>query len=234
MTPTAEKIPSRRAVALNSMATVYLPVDRATAFRDTGTCRRERTPGRHIPWCMDEFTVADHADVGWRYGRAGHTSLGRITRLFLLPTGQVPSFPSVVGDNPSTWIAFGFDRESEAPVVAPFGREVDVFVGAGSASAGSQIVRIAGVQARPLGCGTSIGTEILLAFEPLRPACRRVLPLLLTPVERQVEQPEAVVHILGAATCRPVSLKDLGTLSQVTNDVHPAHPIPFTRMLASN
>jgi hypothetical protein len=53
----------------------------------------------------------------------------------------------------------------------------------GSAPAGSQIVRIPGLQAGPLGRGTSIGTEILLTLKPLWPAGRRVLPRLLPPVE---------------------------------------------------
>src|SRR5438034_9167507 len=81
-----------------------------------------------------------------------------------------------------------------------------------------------GLQARPLGGGTSIGTEILLAFKPSWPAGRRVLPLLLPPVDGQVEQPIAVIHRLDAANCGPVSLEDIGSLSQVANDVHHAHP----------
>src|SRR5438034_2541713 len=80
-----------------------------------------------------------------------------------------------------------------------------------------------GLQARPLGGGTSIGTEILLAFKPSWPAGRRVLPLLLPPVDGQVEQPIAVIHRLDAANCGPVSLEDIGSLSQVANDVHHAH-----------
>ena len=93
-----------------------------------------------------------------------------------------------------------------------------------SAPAGSQVVGIPGLQARPLGGGTSIGTEILLAFKPLWPAGRRVLPRLLPPIDGQVQQPIAVIHRLDAATCRPVSLEDIGCLSQIANDVHPAHP----------
>ena len=45
--------------------------------------------------------------------------------------------------------------------------------------AGSQVVRIPGLQARPLAGGTSIGTGNLLAFKPSWPAGRRVLPHLL-------------------------------------------------------
>src|SRR5260221_13244235 len=44
--------------------------------------------------------------------------------------------------------------------------------------ASAQIVGMPGLQARPLGGGTSIGTELLLAFPPLRPAGRRILPHL--------------------------------------------------------
>src|SRR5579864_5894606 len=68
----------------------------------------------------------------------------------------------------------------------------------GSAPAGAQVVRMSGLQARPLGDGTSIGTVRMAAFRPLRPAGRRVLPPLLPPVDGQVEQPVAVVHRLDA------------------------------------
>jgi hypothetical protein len=57
----------------------------------------------------------------------------------------------------------------------------------GSIPASSQVVRIVGLHARPLGGGTSIDSEILLAYKPLWPAGRRVLPLLLPPVYGQVE-----------------------------------------------
>src|SRR5580765_277774 len=95
--------------------------------------------------------------------------------------------------------------------------------GTKSAPAGSQVVRIPGLQARPLGGGTSIGTHTLLAFPPLWPADGRVLPSLLPPVDGQVEQPVVVVHRLDAAHPRPVSLEDIGSLAQVANDVHHAH-----------
>src|SRR5712692_5390531 len=85
----------------------------------------------------------------------------------------------------------------------------------GSAPAGSQVVRIPGLQAGPLGGGTSIGTGNLLAFKPLWPAGRRVLPRLLPPIDGQVEQPIAVIHRLDAAHRRPVRLEDIGSLSQV-------------------
>src|SRR6516225_4988691 len=79
-----------------------------------------------------------------------------------------------------------------------------------------------GREARPLGDRTSIGTALLLALPRLRPAGRRVLPSLLPPLHGQVEQPVAVIHRLDATDRRPVSLKDTGTLSQVTNEVHHA------------
>src|SRR6516162_9151216 len=85
----------------------------------------------------------------------------------------------------------------------------------GSVPASSQVVRIPGLQAGPLDDGTSIGTVRVLPFRPLWPAGRRVLPPLLPPVDRQVEQTVAVVHRLDAAPRRPVGLEDLGSLSQV-------------------
>jgi hypothetical protein len=75
-----------------------------------------------------------------------------------------------------------------------------------------------------IGRWVPIGTEILLAFKPLWLADRRPFPRHLPPVDRQVEQSKAVVHSLDAAPRRPVSLEDLGPLSQVANDVHQAHP----------
>ena len=93
-----------------------------------------------------------------------------------------------------------------------------------SAVAGSQVVRIPGLQARPLDDGTSIDAVRVHAFRPLWPASRRVLPRLLPPVDGQVEQPIAVIHRLDAAPRRPVSLEDFGSLSQVANEVNQAHP----------
>ena len=90
--------------------------------------------------------------------------------------------------------------------------------------AGPQVVGPPGLQARPLGDGTSIGTVRVLAFPPLRPAGRRVLPRLLPPVDRHVEQSVAVAHRLDTAPRRPVSLEDTGAVSQVAHDVHHAHP----------
>src|ERR1700733_8121883 len=82
-----------------------------------------------------------------------------------------------------------------------------------SAPADSQVVRMPSLQARPLGGGTSIGTDSLLALKPLWPALRRVLPHLLPPVDGQVEQPIVVIHRLHPATDRPVSFEDPGSLS---------------------
>ena len=92
------------------------------------------------------------------------------------------------------------------------------------APAGSQIVGMPCLQARPLGDGASVVTVVVPAFRPLRPAGRRLLPPLLPPVDGQVEQRVAIAHRLDAATRRPVSLEDIGSLSQVANDVHPADP----------
>jgi hypothetical protein len=90
--------------------------------------------------------------------------------------------------------------------------------------AGSEVVRIAGLQARPLNNGTSIGTVLVRTFRPFWPAGWRIFPGFLPPVDRQVEQPVAVIHSLDAAPRRPLSLEDIGSLSQVANDVHHADP----------
>src|SRR5580704_16117244 len=71
---------------------------------------------------------------------------------------------------------------------------------ASSAAAGSQVVGMPGLQARPLDNGASIVTVAVLAFRPLRPAGRRVLPTLLPPKDGQVEQRVAIAHHLDAAT----------------------------------
>src|SRR5580698_9197001 len=94
----------------------------------------------------------------------------------------------------------------------------------GSALAGSQVVGIPGLQPGPLDDGTTFSPVTVLAFRPLWPASRRVLPALLPPVDGQVEQPVAVIHRLDAAPRRPVSLEHIGYYSQVANDVHHAHP----------
>src|ERR1700722_7810389 len=92
-----------------------------------------------------------------------------------------------------------------------------------SAAASPQVIGPPGLQPRPLGGGTFIGTGLLLAAKPLWPAGRRVLPRLLPPVDRQVEQIVAVIHRLDAAPRRPVGLEDIGSLSQVANEVKQAH-----------
>jgi hypothetical protein len=70
----------------------------------------------------------------------------------------------------------------------------------GSAPASSQVVRIPGIQARPLENGPSIGTELsavlmrmsfVLSIELLPPARRRVLPRL-PPAARLAREPEDV------------------------------------------
>src|SRR2546425_12282325 len=73
-----------------------------------------------------------------------------------------------------------------------------------------------GLQARPLGGGSSIDKGKFLAFGP---AGRRILPRLLPPIYGQVEQIETVVHRLDAAPSRPVSLEYIGSLPQVANQV---------------
>src|ERR1700733_3313453 len=88
-----------------------------------------------------------------------------------------------------------------------------------STSTRSQVVRIPGLEARPLGGGASFAAGKILAFKP---AGRRVFPQLLTAVDGQVEQPIAIIHRLDAAYRRPVSLEDIGALSQVANDMHHA------------
>src|SRR5476649_2526833 len=94
------------------------------------------------------------------------------------------------------------------------------------AGSDAEVVGVTGFEAGPLGGGTSTGTGILLAYKPVWPASRRVLPLLLSPVHRQVVQIVAVVHRLDAAPRRPVSLEDIGSLSQVANEVKQAHAAP--------
>jgi hypothetical protein len=80
-----------------------------------------------------------------------------------------------------------------------YGSAIRCGAGTKSAAVSAQIVRMPGLQARPLSGGTSIDSEILLTFKPLLSACRRVLPHFLAPVNGQVEQPIAVIHRLDAA-----------------------------------
>src|SRR5580658_84378 len=89
-----------------------------------------------------------------------------------------------------------------------------------------------GLYARPLGDGSSARPLWFpggrAGFGPrncalLGPTCGRVLPRLLPPVDGQVEQVIVVIHHLDTAACRPISLEDLGSLSQVADEVHPAN-----------
>jgi len=105
--------------------------------------------------------------------------------------------------------AYPLHREFEAPPRRGLGALGRGIGWRGSATAGSQVVRIPGLQARPLGGGTSIGTDTLLACKPLWPAGRRVLLRLLPPVDGQVEQDIAVIHRLDAAARSPVSLETM-------------------------
>src|SRR5262249_1178838 len=80
-----------------------------------------------------------------------------------------------------------------------------------------------GASAWPLWLPSGRATASSRVGAVLWPAGGRVLPRLLASVGGQVEQPIAVVHCLYAARRRPISLEDIGPLSQVANDVHPAH-----------
>src|SRR5436305_7741585 len=84
-----------------------------------------------------------------------------------------------------------------------------------SATAGAEIVGVSGLQARPLRNGTPVIPHSLLALARLRPTRLRVLPRLLPPVDREIEQSIAVVHRLHAAPRRPVGLEDLRSFAQV-------------------
>src|SRR5579863_10057992 len=97
------------------------------------------------------------------------------------------------------------------------------------AAAVSQVVRAPGMEARPLRDGTPARPLWLPSGRAaarsrvgalLWPACRRVLPTLLAAVDGHVEQVIAVVHNFDAPRSRPVSLEDLGSLSEVANDMH--------------
>src|SRR5215469_7180482 len=98
---------------------------------------------------------------------------------------------------------------------------------------GSKVFRAPGFEPRPLGDGAAARPRWFPIRRPgpgprvrtlLGPPSRRVLPVLLPPVDSQVEQPIAVIHVFDAPRRRPVGLKDLGSLRQVANEVHPAHP----------
>src|SRR5262245_8887653 len=110
-------------------------------------------------------------------------------------------------------------REVDSDLVAGFGGKGEEMIAAAQRLPASKVVGIPSLQARPLHDGTSIGTVLVLVFRSLWPAGWRVLPCLLAPVHRQVEQTVAVIHRLDAAPRRPVGLEDLGSLSQITNNV---------------
>src|SRR5215470_7111806 len=112
-------------------------------------------------------------------------------------------------------------------------QRMPIIRGGRSGNGGSEVVGMAGPETRPLGGGAAdlgrawaeaIGTDRLLAFKLLWPSRRRLLERLLPPVDGQVEQTITVIHRLDAAHCGPVSLEHTGSLSQVANDVHHAHP----------
>ena len=92
--------------------------------------------------------------LGWPRGRARVCSKRRLQ-------GQVSE------RDHGPWFSHRCGRTGSAPGLEP---------------AGSELVRIPGLQARPLGGGTSIGTGNLVAFSPFWPGGRRVLPRLLAPV----------------------------------------------------
>src|SRR5579871_4468620 len=87
---------------------------------------------------------------------------------------------------------------------------------------GSKVVRAPGFEPRPLGDGAAAGPRWFPIRRAgsgprvstlLRPASRRVLPVLLPPVDSQVEQPIAVIHVFDAPCRGPVSLEDFAGLS---------------------
>src|SRR5579863_8317706 len=95
-----------------------------------------------------------------------------------------------------------------------------------SARAGTQIVRMSGLQAGPLGNRAPISAVTVLPVRTLRPAGRRILPPFLPPIDREVEQRIAVAHPFDAAPRRPVRLEDPAFPLQVADDMHHAHVSP--------
>src|SRR5579862_729221 len=89
------------------------------------------------------------------------------------------------------------------------------FILAGS-RAGAKVIGTSGFESRPLRDRASAGPHWLPSRRAavssgvgalLRPAGRRVLPLLLPPVDGQVQQVIVVIHHLYPAGCRPIRLK---------------------------
>ena len=93
--------------------------------------------------------------------------------------------------------------------------------GTTSAVVRSQIVGMSRLQATPLRDGPAVATKRMVGFAPvLWPAGRRFFPILLPPIDCQVEQTLTVVHRLDAATGRPIGLEHVGPAPQVANEVH--------------
>src|SRR5262249_42818971 len=101
-----------------------------------------------------------------------------------------------------------------------------------SALAAAQVVGASGFESRPLGYRASARPLWLPSGRAaasarvgalLWPVGGRVLPLLLSPVDGQIEQVIAVIHHLDASRSGPVSLEDLGSLPQVAHDMHSAY-----------
>ncbi len=60
-----------------------------------------------------------------------------------------------------------------------------------------------------MGRWDAVGAHLLLAFKPSSPPGQRILPRLLTPIDSQVDQPEAVVDRPDAAPRRSVGLENI-------------------------
>ena len=97
----------------------------------------------------------------------------------------------------------------------------------------AQVVGVAGVEAWPLRRGATAGpfpqrpplgsaARCPECVPPLRPAFRRVLPVLLPAEHREVHQRVAVVHELGPSTLGPVGLEDPIAFPQVAHEVEEA------------
>src|SRR4051794_41410690 len=82
--------------------------------------------------------------------------------------------------------------------------------------AGAQVVVAAGGEARPLRCGPPVEPELVaVGPEALRPAFRRVLPVLLATVDGHVEQAVRRRYRLDAPPGGPVGLEHPVALAQV-------------------
>src|ERR1700744_4092117 len=105
--------------------------------------------------------------------------------------------------HPSVLIPPHYSLHHQMGLAVPSGRELDAppsrSMTVWLAPAGSEVVGIPGLHARPLHDGASCSAVAVLAFRPLWPTGRRILPAFLPPIDGQVEQPGAVVHRLGPA-----------------------------------